>query len=355
MPLPFRVIDTGVREGRANIAFDAALIDLHAAGHIPDTIRFLQFQPTALVGRHQAISRELKLDVCRREGFGIARRMTGGGAIYFDPGMLGWEVVLSRKRLALPSLADYTRRLCQAVAQGMSENFGINARFRPRNDIEVDGRKISGTGGFFDGDTLFFQGTVLIDTDPERVLSALNVPRAKLERHELDRPESRITTLRALIGHAPDVAEVKRAVADGLAGSLQLDLEVSGAWELEESTAAQMFDEEIGSDAFVYEIDAPAGPHHEGCHASPGGTVTAFIRMEGEGQAARIGEALITGDFFVTPPRLIYDLETALRGVGVGEVTAAVDAFFASAKADMLSIAPDDIKQAVEIALGGAK
>ena len=61
MSKPFRVIDTGIRDGREQIAFDQALIDLHKAGEIPDTMRFLQFPPTALIGRHQALSKELNL------------------------------------------------------------------------------------------------------------------------------------------------------------------------------------------------------------------------------------------------------------------------------------------------------
>lgn len=355
MPLPLRVIDTGLRKGRDNIAFDAALIELHVAGEIPDTMRFLQFHPTALVGRHQAISRELKLDVCQKNGIDIARRITGGGAIYFDPGMLGWEVVLSRKRLPLPSLGAYTECLCKAVAEGLSQSFGIDARFRPRNDIEVNGRKLSGTGGFFDGDTLFFQGTVLIDTDPGRVLSALNVPRAKLERHELDRPENRITTLQHLLPQTPDVVDVKHAVAEGLASALQRELKQEVVSEKEEVKAQQLFNEEIGRDEFVYDVDAPAGGQLEGRHASPGGTVTVFIRLEGEGREARIGQVLITGDFFVTPPRLVFDLETSLRGVPVGEVDLTLASFFAKTRMDMLSIAPDDIRQALHVTLGSVQ
>ena len=64
----FRVIDTGVLDGRLNIAFDQALIDLHREEAIPDTIRFLQFRPSALVGRHQALARELHLDYCSANG-----------------------------------------------------------------------------------------------------------------------------------------------------------------------------------------------------------------------------------------------------------------------------------------------
>ena len=59
MAASFRIIDTGVREGRANIAFDAALIEERQAGNVPDTIRFLSFPPTALIGRHQDLRAEV--------------------------------------------------------------------------------------------------------------------------------------------------------------------------------------------------------------------------------------------------------------------------------------------------------
>ena len=185
----FRVIDTGLRGGRRNVAFDQALIDAHKAGRIPDTVRFLRFTPTALVGRHQAVSRELRLDHCRAQGIGIARRITGGGAIYFDEGQLGWELVFHRATLGIHSLADLTREICEAAAAGISK-LGVNAKYRPRNDIEVDGRKVSGTGGFFDGDTLFYQGTVLIDMNPADMVAALNVPEAKLAKRALTPPRN---------------------------------------------------------------------------------------------------------------------------------------------------------------------
>ncbi len=120
MTIPFRVIDTGVRDGRAQIAFDEALIELHREARSPDTIRFLRFPPTVLIGRHQAVSHEVRLDHVRGNGIGLVRRITGGGAIYLDEGQVGWEIVLSRKRLPMPALGDYTRAICEAVARGLS-------------------------------------------------------------------------------------------------------------------------------------------------------------------------------------------------------------------------------------------
>lgn len=350
MTVPFRVIDTGVRDGRLQISFDAALIELHKAGRSPDTVRFLRFPPTALIGRHQAMSQEVRLGYCRAHDIGLVRRITGGGAIYLDEGQVGWEVVLSRRRLPMPALGDYTRAICEAVAAGLSAAFAIEARFRPRNDIEVGGRKLCGTGGFFDGDTLIYQGTVLVDADPARIMGALNVPEAKLRKRALDSAEQRVITLKELCGGiAPSVEAVHRAVLDGLAGSLGLELQSGTASAEEERLAKKIYDEEIGTDAFTFEIDDPRGAGVlEASRTGPGGTVSAFVRLEGEDGARRIREALITGDFFVNPPRLVYDLEAALRGAPVTEAGAAVDRFFAATRPDLLTIAPADFRQVIE-------
>lgn len=352
MGIPFRVIDSSVREGRLQIAFDEALIELHKAGHVPDTLRFLRFPPTALVGRHQAVSHELRLEHIRANGIGIVRRITGGGAIYLDPGQVGWELVLSRRRLPMPTLGDYTRAICEAAAHGLSKAFGIAARFRPRNDIEVDGRKISGTGGFFDGDTLIYQGTVLVDVDPGAMMACLNVPRAKLEKRDLDKAESRVVTLSSLLARTPTVDEVQSALALGFAEKLGLEWHAAEPSAQEEELALARYREEIGTDEFVYAIDEPRGEGvAEAALTSAGGTVSAFVRFEGQGAARRIREALLTGDFFVTPPRTVFDLEAHLRGVPAIQAGSAVSDFFAARKPDLLTIAPDDFRRVIEAAV----
>ena len=354
MAASFRVIDTGVREGRRQIAFDQALIDAHQAGAIPDTIRFLRFPPTALVGRHQALAREVNLDHCRAHGIGIGRRITGGGAIYFDEGQLGWELVLHRTTLGIGSLAELTRSICEAAAAGLSR-LGIEARYRPRNDIEVDGRKLSGTGGFFEGDTLFFQGTVLVDMNPADMLAALNVPQAKLARRALDSAAQRVVTLKGLLGAAPSLQSVREALLAGFAERLGIAAVPGSVTDFEESLAARHYDEEIGTDAFVAEIDDPAadGSLLAARHTGAGGTIEAYLRLEGA-RRDRIREALITGDFFVTPPRTILDLEAALRNVAVADAGTAIERFFEQARVGLLTVAPADFRKVVEDAIGSA-
>jgi lipoate---protein ligase len=351
MAKAFRVIDTGIRDGRRQIAFDQAMIDLRKIGKIPDTIRFLRFPPTALIGRHQALSREVKLDHCRSRGIGVVRRITGGGAIYFDEGQLGWELVFDRATLGIASLADLARGICEAAAAGLAR-LGVNARYRPRNDIEVDGRKISGTGGFFDENTLFYQGTVLADMNPADMIAALNVSEAKLAKRALDSAAQRVVTLKELLGTAPAIETIQAALLDGFSERLDIAPTRGAITAEEEALAARYYDEEIGTDAFVAGIDDPGAGEGvlEGSHTGAGGTVTAYVRLEGPARD-RVREVLITGDFFVTPPRTVFDLEAALRDAPVAQVGAAVERFFAQARVGLLTVSPADFRAAIESAI----
>ncbi len=350
----FRVLDTGVLEGRLNIAIGQAIVDAHRQGEAPDTLRFLRFPPTALVGRHQALGQEIDLEYCREHDIGTARRITGGGAIFMEPGLLGWELAFHRKTLGVRSLPELTKEICEAAADGISR-LGVDARFRPRNDIEVDGRKISGTGGFFDGDTLFYQGTVLVDMNPRVMVSALRVPKAKLAKRELDSAEQRVVTLGELLGdETPGLDEIMASLTTAFSERFDLEMEHGELSRREGQAADVLYRKEIGTDEFVAEIDEPPAARGDLCgrHTSAGGTITSYLRLEGPAQN-RVRAALITGDFFITPPRVIYDLESRLRGVYLDELPTAIHSFFEAADVEVLSVTPDDFMSSLQNALAG--
>lgn len=348
----FRVIDTGVREGRANIALDAALIKERQEGRSPDTIRFLRFPPTVLIGRHQDLGREVHLDYCAKNDIGIVRRITGGGAIYLDENQLGWELIFSRATLGTAMLPELAEKICGAAVIGLRE-LGVDAKFRPRNDIEVDGRKISGTGGFFDGDVLIYQGTVLVDMDAQQMVRALNIPQSKVEKHKLDSAAQRVVTLKELLGaDLPDLETIKSALLKGFSEGLGIATEQGQTSDEEEQLAREFFDEEIGTDEFVAEINDPAGQSGmtSGSHTGPSGTITSFVKLEGPTRNV-LQRVLISGDFFVTPPRVVFDLEAHLMGIRVDELDTAIDDFFAKTSVDTLSVAALDFRTSIANAL----
>ena len=348
---PDRVIDTGIRGARANVAFDQALIEARNAGRIPDTIRFLRFRPSALIGLHQILAHEVRLDFCRQAGIEVGRRITGGGGLYLDEGQIGWELVMDRRRLGTTDLAEIAARICRAAASGLRQ-LGIDAEFRPRNDIEVGGRKISGTGGFIDGNTLFYQGTLLIDFDPARMIEVLKVPVEKLAKRDLDDARRRVITVREVLGRSPSLEEIYAALLTGFGQELGFAPQWDSASEYEESLATALHEREFGTDEFVHLLDAPEAD--EGLVSATlvrrGGTLRADVRLEGPG-LSRIREVLLTGDFFVTPPRTIFDLEASLRGRATAEAGAAVERFFAAAGCDLVALTSADFREVVERAL----
>ena len=212
---------------------------------------------------------------------------------------------------------------------------------------------MSGTGGFFDGTTLFYQGTVLVDMDAEKMVSLLNIPDAKLAKHAAANAAQRVVTLRELFkGAPPPIADVKEALLEGLAERLGITPQHGAITDAEEALARTLYDEEIGTDAFVREIDDPASRPHvlSGQMTGKGGTIAAHVRLEGPRQD-RFREVVITGDFFVTPPRTIYDLEAALRGTAVADVAKTVAAFFEAAGVGLLTAAPADFTAAIAAAI----
>ena len=205
----WRVIDTGLRAAAQNIALNRALLEARQAEEIPSTLRFLRFAPSALLGYHQSAEQEFNLDYCRANQIAVQRRITGGGAIFIDETQLGWELYLHRRDVDTSGIQAIDRRICHAAATAISA-LGVDARYRPRHDIEVDGRKISGTGGAFDGDALLYQGTLSIDFDVEKMLRVLRIPAEKLSDKVFATARERVANLTDLLGRRPDPDLVKR-------------------------------------------------------------------------------------------------------------------------------------------------
>ena len=299
--MTWRVIDTGLLSGAENMAWDEALLTARCRELIPDTLRYLRFTPpVALVGYHQAVSEEIRTDYCRACGIQINRRVTGGGAIYFDEGQLGWELICSREALpGGPDLAGITRAVCQAAAQGL-KNLGLKAAFRPRNDIEVDGRKISGTGAVLEGNCLLFQGTLLIDFNLEHLIKALRIPTEKLNARELSSAQERVTSLKEQLGNVPPLEAVKEALERGFQEHLGIRT-APGAVGPEETALFRRLLPRRQSNEWIEGGRRPLRPQDilRSIHKEEGGLIRTAVKVDRK--RGRIADILITGDFFIHP------------------------------------------------------
>lgn len=349
----WRLLDTGVRPAAQNIALNRALLEARQQNASPSTLRFLRFEPCALLGYHQSAEQELNLDYCREHGVTIQRRITGGGAIYFDTTQIGWELYLHKHELGTADMTEISRRICEAAARGIS-TLGVDAQFRPRNDIEVDGRKISGTGGAFDGDALMYQGTLLIEFDVEKMLRVLKIPAEKLSDKAIASARERVANLADLLNRVPPMAQVQSALANAF--SEEFDVEFTPALLTSQEEA-------LYNDALA-EIDHPDWINLLARPAVDQPTLNAVRKFSGgllrvsvafDRSQNRIKQVWFSGDVFISPSRTLADLEAALRDTLAEQLALNVKLFFATRAVDMLTLTVDDFVSVLHEALAQAK
>lgn len=350
----WRLLDLPPMTAAENMALDEVLLELKGQGaNTPNTLRFLQFRPKAvLVGFHQSVQEEIRLSYCEANGIDVNRRITGGGGLLFDESQIGWEVICDKAffDVVLPTDRLF-RDLCEPTVSAL-RSLGIEAQFRPRNDIEVHGRKISGTGGTDSEGAFMFQGTLLTDFDIETMLKSLRIPVEKLKAKEIDSVKQRVTCLKWELGRTPDTAEVKQALARAFEQHLDIRLEPAGLTEEEQRLLAERLPYFQSQDWI--DLVRPTYEKTEvvqAAYKSPFGLVrfTLVINLP----QRILKNVYITGDFLSFPSRALFDLEANLRGRPLDRETlcGVIRGFFADGKITIPGMSADDLCKPVEQAL----
>ncbi len=343
------LLDTGYMTAAQNIALDDILLKLRNDDKIPDTLRLLQFRPNAvLVGFHQSIEQEVRIDFCQQKNIDINRRITGGGTIYLDEPQLGWELIASRWDPDIPkNIDELYAKVCEGAVRGL-KHLGIDAEFRPRNDIEVEGRKISGTGGSFESNSFFFQGTLLTDFDVESMIRALRIPLEKLKPKELESAKERVTCLKWELEELPPTDAVKDAIIKGFSEVFDVNITRREMTQLERRLLEERTPD-FEAEKWVYGVRRPVGSRQvlRSIYKVPGGLIRTTLVVDIPNK--RIQAALITGDFFIFPNRVIYDMEAVLKDAPLekAKLEKILAQFFNSREIEMPGIVPQDFINAI--------
>ncbi len=346
----WRVLYTGQRPHYENIALDRIMLDLRKEGKIPNTIRFLQFKPECvLVGFHQAVEQEVRLEYTTSQSIEVGRRITGGGAIYFDEYQIGFEIVADRRDFGNVTFEELTVKICEAVAMGLNK-LGVPAQFRPRNDIEVNGKKISGTGGVFEGNAFLYQGTILVDFNVERMLKSLQIPVEKLTSKGIKAAEDRVEWLKRYLGYIPPKEDIFNAILE----ALRQELNIQYQWEDLTQEELRLLEEKkdyYRSEEWIYHVKkAPQDVENlYGVYRCQGGTFRVSAKVDT--QTKVVQQVIINGDFFVNPQRLVYDLEAYLKHTPIVDMEKRIREFFEGREWEGLNLKVDDFVEAVMFVL----
>jgi len=219
----WRLVDSDLVSPAESAALDEAILESHVVGVVPNTLHFYRrSSPTVSVGYFQRIDDSVRADECDRRGVAIVRRKSGGSSIYTDSGQLIYGLVVSAADIP-PRPEESFRLLCTALAKAIS-HFGVLAMYRPLNDVEVQGRKISGSAQLRRKGSVLQHGTVLVDTDLETMDAVLRVDRMK--NPDIQKPSQRIVTLGNLLSSVPDMATVKARVVAEIESALGIQFKV---------------------------------------------------------------------------------------------------------------------------------
>ena len=228
MPSKWRLLDTGAMDAPYNMALERVLLNAAARGTSPETLHLLEFLPCVLLGYSQSLSDEVNEEYCLQHGIEINRRLSGGGCIYMDGGTLGWEIAAKKDNPGIPgNPGAIYRKLCGGLILALSR-FGITASFRSPNDVEVGGRKISGSGGTDLSDSFIFHGSVLVDFRADIMAKALKPPLKKLKEKQISDFKNRTICLRELLGYTPPMTEVKNHIVEAFTKILDIEFEAGG-------------------------------------------------------------------------------------------------------------------------------
>lgn len=182
-------IESNTSSPADNLAMETWLFD-HCAGQ--DVLYLWRNRPCVILGRNQCAAQEVDLPLAQSLGVPVLRRQTGGGAVYHDLGNLNFTFLTDDPGTDRP----YETFLQPLVA--LLRRQGIQACFNGRNDLCVAGRKFSGSAARVRRGRLLHHGTLLVDTDLERMQRLLTPDAAKLRRNGVASVRSRVVNLSQL-------------------------------------------------------------------------------------------------------------------------------------------------------------
>jgi lipoate-protein ligase A len=317
-------------------------------------------RPLVSLGYFQEIDKDIDLEFCQKNGIFVTRRVIGGGGVYLDDGQMFYQLIGRIDSPTTPKGIDaYYRKFLQAPVQAY-RNLGIDAEFKPVNDIQAGGKKVSGNGAGDVGDARILTGNLIFDFNFDMMVKVMRVPDEKFRDKIAKSLRERMSTILLETGGMPDRSKVKEDLVRLYEETLDIELKLGHLSDWEKSRMAQMRGRYLSDewlhwrrggrlDTRTVRISATTQIGIANYKAEGG-----LIRVTVEEVENRIREIVISGDFTMLPSDAISGLEKALIGAKTTEeeILTRIKKAYKDLKIESPLVAHEDFNTAIRMALG---
>ena len=351
-----RVLDFGVVSALRSQAVYHGVAETIGAASDPVLTMCNPDRPYVCVGIHQEIAKEVDEDYCRETGLPIYRRHVGGGAVYLDGNQLFTHFIYPRNKA--PQFAVNLYPLFIEPVVRTYHDLGVEAQYRPMNDVQVKGRKIGGTGAASIGEATLLVGSFMFDFDTETMVRCLKVPSEKFRDKLRQSLTDYMTTMKKELAEIPPRERVKSLFLGHCREVLGIevvedqptDAETTAIAKAEEMLADPEWTNREGRKLVELGVKIAAGTHlTESTYKAPGG----LIRVHLLGRHGRVENLMISGDFTCLPPDGIDGLAERLGGavLALEPLTERIEALMTELHLQMPGVSAFDLATAIMAAV----
>lgn len=297
-----RFVDNrGITDAELNLALEEYVLRQKMGDD--DLLLFYVNAPAIIIGRNQNTVEEINSEVVAERGIRVVRRASGGGAVYHDLGNLNFSFLTRDVSGRFNRYDTFNGPVIEVL-----RSLGVPAELGGRNDILVEGRKISGNAQFATMDRMLSHGTLLVDSNLDDVTLSLRPKPGKVESKGVKSIRSRVANISEFTSEPLSVNELRERIIERLFGtrdrsSLPLVPLDEGDW----NAVRALRDEKYGAWEWNYGRNPPSNVQRSQRFA--GGEIDVRYDI----QEGRIAEVRIFGDYM---GRLdVGELEARLRGV----------------------------------------
>ena len=278
-------IESNKTDPRYNLALEQFVFD--STGRSCGYFMLWQNHNSIITGKHQNTSAEINTNFVNAHNISVVRRLSGGGAVYHDLGNINYTFITDADA---ENAQDFSV-LCEPIQKALI-SFGVPVEISGRNDMIVEGKKISGNARYIRKGRIMHHGTLLYDSDLDMLANALNPSIDKIESKAIKSVKSRVANIRPFMKNDMSVKDFFSALKENLFNVLNLrEYKLS----VDEETQVEKLKEQVYSQwSWNYGASPPYNVKKKRCIENCG-TIEILIEIEKEGVIKNIA---FYGDFF---------------------------------------------------------